>query len=86
MKFDKKDPGPQTYQLEKKDERRLLSTKKRSLDYRFYPGTKESKMERYMDTHIKKVKNSPAPTKYSMTIEKMSKYVSPSPVRYAHKR
>lgn len=86
-KFDKKEPGPQTYQLEKKDERVLLSTKKRSIDYRFYPGNKEAgKMNRFMDHHIKKVKGSPAPTKYSMSIEKMNKYISPSPNRLAHKR
>lgn len=34
-KYNKKEPGPLTYKLDQKDERRILSIRKRSLDFKF---------------------------------------------------
>ena len=85
-KVDKKEPGPQTYKLDQKDERKILSTKRPSTSYRFYPGTKEKSLTRFMDVHISKKKMIPAPDKYVISMDTLTKRISSSPVKYAHKR
>ena len=75
-----------TYKLDQKDDRKILSIRKRSIDYKFYPVNKEKKLERFIDEHTRKKKIIPAPNKYVVPMETWTKRVSQSPVRYAHKR
>ena len=82
-----KSPGPQTYQTEKKDERSIVSIKKKSISYSIgSPDRKANKqLERFID-HVQKGNSWKPPfTKYHYTADQKKKMLS-SPPRLAHKR
>ena len=82
-----KSPGPATYQTEKKDERNLLSIRKKSITYSIgSPDRKANpKCIRFIDDVQKKNQWKPAFTKYNFTAEQKAKMISPGP-RLAHKK
>ena len=83
----KKVPGPITYEL-LKDERKFLGNRKRSIEIAIGKTDRKSntKMERYMDVHIKSQRKLPDPTKYFTPIEKSDRFLSKSPTKLAQRK
>jgi len=83
-----KSPTAQTYPVEKKDERKVLSTKERSLVATIgtVDHSKNAKLHRFIDIHKKQQAWLPPPTKYDVSMAQRDRYLSPSPTRLAHKR
>ena len=83
-----KNPGPTTYQVEKKDERKILGNLQKSFSTTL--GTTDraanKKLNRFIDIHKKRKEWVPPVTKYHTPMEKISRYTSPSPTRLAHKK
>ena len=55
FKVDKKSPGPQTYQVDKKDERKIISIKKKSITFSIGSPDRNNntKLDRFIDIHKK---------------------------------
>jgi hypothetical protein len=90
-KFDKVKAGPSctTYLFDRKDDRKILSHRKKSLEFRFGDNdrSKNKNMERMFDVHLKNKKYLPPVTKYHFTGADKAKLTSSSPLtRPAHKR
>lgn len=89
-KYDKTKLGPTatTYPVEKKDERKILSTKKKCLQYNMNmrKGTKYGeKIMRFIDIHKKSKEYLPPFTKYDFTMKQYDK-ISQSPLKLAYKK
>lgn len=73
VKYDKVKAGPSctTYQFDKKNDRQILSIRKRSTEFRFgeIDHSKNKKLERIFDIHLNNKKYLPPVTKYSYTGE-----------------
>ena len=85
-----KGPSPVSYNVEKKEERKILSTKTRSVNAMIGSDdhSKNPKHERFIDIHKKRKAFVPPVTKYNYTGEQRARYIStgPSSLKRAHKR
>ena len=90
-KFDKIKAGPSstTYLFDRKDDRKILSQRKRSIDFKFGDNdrSKNKKYERIFDVHTNNKKFLPPVTKYHFTGADKAKLTSCSPLtKPAHRR
>ena len=84
-----KAPTAQTYKVEKLDERKILSTKKSSFDFRFSFAKEpkgNSNIKRFIDIHKKDKAWVPPVTKYNFTADQREKFLSSSPPQLRRKR
>lgn len=90
-KFDRVKAGPSatTYLFDRKDDRKIVSQRKRSIEFIFgeKDRTKNKKMDRMFDIHLNNKKYLPPVTKYHFTGADKAKLTSSSPLlKPAHKR
>ena len=91
VKYDKVKAGPSctTYQFDRKNDRKILSIRKRSTEFQFGEADhqKNKKMERMFDVHLKNKKFLPPVTKYNFSGADLKRITSCSPLtKQAHKR
>lgn len=77
-KADKKSPSPVSYLVDKKDERNIISQKKKSLAFSIGSPDRDKnpKLQRFVDIHSKNKAWMPPLTKYNFTAEQKNKYIS----------
>jgi len=90
-KFDKVKDGPSstTYLFDRKDDRKIISIRKRSTEFKFGDNdrSKNSNLDRMFDQHVKNKKYLPPVTKYHYTGADKARLTSSSPLtKAAHKR